>query len=636
MFACSTRGTHVARTLLPSAIVAMSLLLMLPKPASAACDLKFIELPVTMVGLRAVTTLGINGTDVPLIVDSGAFYSFLTHAAAQQLNLRVGPLPYGFRVEGLTGSVDAGLTTVKKVQVGTSQVPNVEFIVGGNAETNGTMGLLGRNFLAITDVEYDLAHGSIKLIFPSDDCSKTMMAYWAGDKPVGELELQHDNRSSEAPAIVATAQLNGKKLDVLFDTGALSSVSLSAAKRAGITDMKPSGRVYGAGRGDVESWIAVANKFELGGETISNIRMEVANFSVDEFDMLLGIDFFLSHRIYVSKKQHRMYFTYNGGSVFLLSAVERAKAAGSAWPVAPAKPASASASDDEPSDAVSYARRGAASAARLEYAQALADLNRACEMAPQVADYFVRRGALHEMMGQRELAVQDFTAALRLDALLSEPRLHRAELRAGARDREGAIQDLQMLDKTLAPQASERLAIAELYEHLELPESALPQWTFWIKAHPKDNQLAMVYNSRCWARMLLNIELKEALDDCNEAIERSSDGYSYYDSRAWLRLRRGELRKAGSDFDRALELQPTSAWSLYGRGIVRRKQGEVAQGQADIDAARKLDKSIDEDTARYGLAADPVTPTDIASPTRPSTGTSTSPSTELPADAARR
>ena len=34
--------------------------------------------------------------------------------------------------------------------------------------------------------------------------------------------------------------------------------------------------------------------------------------------MLLGADFFLSHRILVSNSQHKLYFTYNGGPVFQL------------------------------------------------------------------------------------------------------------------------------------------------------------------------------------------------------------------------------------------------------------------------------------------------------------------------------
>jgi hypothetical protein len=35
--------------------------------------------------------------------------------------------------------------------------------------------------------------------------------------------------------------------------------------------------------------------------------------------MLLGADFFLSHRIFVSNEQHKVYFTYNGGPVFSAS-----------------------------------------------------------------------------------------------------------------------------------------------------------------------------------------------------------------------------------------------------------------------------------------------------------------------------
>ena len=38
--------------------------------------------------------------------------------------------------------------------------------------------------------------------------------------------------------------------------------------------------------------------------------------------MLLGIDFFLSHRIYISKAQSKMFVTYNGGTVFALNRVE--------------------------------------------------------------------------------------------------------------------------------------------------------------------------------------------------------------------------------------------------------------------------------------------------------------------------
>lgn len=594
-------GRHGAwKSCASGALIALSLLLM-PSRGWADCKIQSIELPVTMVDSRAVATLGINGTEVRMIVDSGAFYSFLTHAAAQQLQLKVASLPWGMRVEGLTGEVEAGMTTVKRLQLHDGEIPDVDFIVGGNAEGNGTMGLLGRNILAFADAEYDLAHGVIRLMFPNDDCRNMGMAYWADGKPVSELELLRDDKS-QIPAIQAIAQLNDAKLRVLFDTGAQSLVSLNAARRAGLADLKAAGKVRGAGRGEAAAWTARADSFELGREKTSNARMLVADFELRNIDMLLGIDFFLSHRIYVSKKQRRMYFTYNGGSVFALNAIEQARAKTLGSASAASEPAFATA--DEPADAAGYARRGAASAARQDFVRALADLNRACAMAPQVAEHFVRRGAVHEAMRQRPLAMKDFDMALQLEPAHAEARLRRAWLRADAAEREGALEDLQALDKTLAPQADQRLQLAQLYERFGLSDRALPQWGLWIAAHPHDAALDEVLNSRCWARTMLNIELDQALDDCDRAIDLQSKNGNYYDSRAWLRLRRGELRKALADYERTLKLQPDHAWSLYGRGIVRRRLGEAEAGQADIEAARKLLPSIDAQAGRHGLAAD--------------------------------
>src|ERR1017187_5045968 len=79
--------------------------LALPILAHAGCQIRTLELPVKMVGSRAVATVGINGTPVPLTVDSGAFFSFLTDAAAAQLKLRLRRNP-DLRVEGVTGRMD--------------------------------------------------------------------------------------------------------------------------------------------------------------------------------------------------------------------------------------------------------------------------------------------------------------------------------------------------------------------------------------------------------------------------------------------------------------------------------------------------------------------------------------------------
>ena len=77
-----TRGARVVS----AAAIAVLISVALPQ-AHANCVVESIEMPIRMVGSRAVATVGINGTPTPLTVDSGAFYSFLTDAAAAQLQL---------------------------------------------------------------------------------------------------------------------------------------------------------------------------------------------------------------------------------------------------------------------------------------------------------------------------------------------------------------------------------------------------------------------------------------------------------------------------------------------------------------------------------------------------------------------
>jgi tetratricopeptide (TPR) repeat protein len=229
-------------------------------------------------------------------------------------------------------------------------------------------------------------------------------------------------------------------------------------------------------------------------------------------------------------------------------------------------------------------------------------------MAPRVAEYFVRRGVVHESLRERAAAMKDFDQALQLDPAQSEARLHRAGLRLAGRDRAGAAEDALALDKVLPPQANQRLQLAALYQRLDQQDLAIAQWDLWVPSHPHDIELARILNNRCWARTMLNTGLDKAADDCDRALDLQDEIGGYYDSRAWLRLRRGELRKSLADFDRALKLAPKLAWALYGRGIVRRKLGEAEAGLADIEAARKLQPAIDAEASRYGLAAETPPP----------------------------
>ena len=578
----------------------LAVALLLPAQGHAACKVNGLELPVKIVGSRAIATVGINGIDVPLVVDSGAFYSFLTEAAAEQLKLPTSPLPRGMTVFGAAGNVVASRTTVKQLRLLKGELPDIEFVVGGNEPGAGAMGLMGRNLLNFADTEYDLAHGLIRFMFPNDDCGQTMMAYWAGETPVSQLGLK-GRMSDQLGAIRATGQLNGVDTKMMFDTGApITVMTRAAASNAGISEaeMTPAPRMRGGGRGEAKAWTAAVGKFELGGETVLNSRMQVAEFNLGDDDMLLGIDFFLSHRIYVSRSQRRMYFTFNGGKVFALNTTAAAESAASA--------SSAPQAADAKLDAVAYARRGAAFSARGEHARALEDLDKACTMEPEVAEHFVQRGRVHVALKQLPQALVDLDTALRLDPALADARLLRAALRAGSSDKNAAIEDLQQLDRTLPPQAHARLTMAQLYAStLNMRDKALPQWSMWIASHPNDIDLANALNDRCRARAVLGTELDQALGDCDAALDKQAKNPATLDSRALIHMRRGDPQRALDDYERALKIKPDNALSLYGRGVAKTRLGEAEAGRADMEAARKLLPAIDAFARRLGLTEKP-------------------------------
>ena len=238
--------------------------------AWAACLLGHLEMPVRIVNQRPVTVLKLNGADVTMLVDSGAFFSLLQPATAAQLGLKLMRMPDHVRVTGYTGAIEAKLTRVEKVGLQGSTLQNVEFIVGGNELGSGIQGVLGRNFLSMADTEYDLGHGVLRLVFPKGDCEQLNLAHWAADAPVIEAELRNNHREGNTD-IRVSVRVNDRPLVAVMDTGApFTALKLRSARRAGVTDamLTPVGRVGGAGDGRVQSWRASIAAFELGGESL--------------------------------------------------------------------------------------------------------------------------------------------------------------------------------------------------------------------------------------------------------------------------------------------------------------------------------------------------------------------------------
>jgi tetratricopeptide (TPR) repeat protein/predicted aspartyl protease len=586
---------------------------LMPFSSFAECKRSRVDLPVTIQGTRPVIDAKFNGQDVKLLVDSGAFFSLISSAAVEQYKLKTGVAPFGLVMRGVGGTSVPSVATVKTFTIADVDVPNVEFLVSANdVGVGGGVGLMGQNFLRRWDVEYDLAGGMLRLM-RDEDCRKAFLAYWVTPgQPYTTINIR-DN-SSKQPLTLGSAFVNGVKIRVIFDTGAsLSVLSISAAERAGVKVDTPGvvdgGLSRGVGRNWVKSYIAPFDSFKFeDGEEIKHTRLRIADLNLDA-DMLLGADFFLSHRVFVANSQNKLYFTYNGGPVFNLKTVSQPApeptATNPAADTAEPKQADSDSKKaaEEQIDAAALARRGSAFAGRRDFDRALADLTRASELEPGNAEYIYRRGQVYQQKGDAEKALADFNRAIELKPDDVPALMSRAELRIRAGNLLDARTDLDGVDKFAARQADIRYELAFAYERVNLQPAALTQFDLWIPAHDEDARLVNARNGRCRARATMGQDLSLALKDCNFAVSHSLKGSNseMLDTRALVRLRLGDYDKSIEDYDAALKVNPKYAGALYGRGIAKIKKKKISEGEADIANAEKIAPKIAERFKAIGI-----------------------------------
>jgi tetratricopeptide (TPR) repeat protein/predicted aspartyl protease len=570
----------------------------LPIQAFAACKLgKMAELPVTMSNLKPVVTAQINGVDARFVADSGAFFSMITQAGAAQYNLKLGAAPFGLYIKGIGGTVEPSVATVKVFTLAGIPVHNVEFLVGGSTiGRSESIGVLGQNLFRIGDVEYDLARGVIRLM-RAEDCGHALLAYWV--KPSESYSMMDIERATpQSPHTTGTAFINGARIRVMFDSGAGTSIlSMRAAERAGVkpdtNGVVQAGYGMGIGQASVRTFIGPFVSFKIGDEEIRNTRLRFGDIDVESADMLIGADFFLSHRIYVASSQRKLFFTYNGGPVFNLAS-RKAPADADALPPA------------ELADAGAYSRRGMAFAARHDYEHAIEDLTRACELDGNDPDYYLQRGVVYRQDQQFELAAADLNRALELKPDDLAALEVRAQLRLRVHDIAGATADLAAADRAAPKEADIRFFLARAYQSADLLPASIAQYDLWIPSHASDARMPEALKNRCWMRALQGQELNQALSDCNAALKSSGKGEPYkaqvLNGRGLIRLRLGNYGKSIADYDNSLKLYPQDAWVLYGRGVAKIREKKLTEGEADIAAAAALWPPVAEEFKRRGIA----------------------------------
>jgi tetratricopeptide (TPR) repeat protein len=564
----------------------------------AECRLEgFAAIPVTMVGMQPTVHATINGQDAVFLVDTGAFASVLTPAAAARYHVRV----YGRGtqgVEGIDGPAYAQLARVEHVRLGGAPFYDQRFLVVDGLGRD-VAGVLGRDILGQADAEYDFANGVMRLIRPKGCGGADVLSYWT-DRPT-VLEALPGYRGG---SLAAAGEVNGARIRVGFDSGsAYSDMTLKAAARAGVTpssaDVSQTRATVGIMGRPAATWSAPFARFDLGTEAVLHTRLRIAQADLAGDDMLLGADFFLAHRIYVSRQQRRIYITYNGGPVFRLR-----QAPTVTWSFAGGPGDGRSGGDpNAPVDAAGFARRGAASVSRGDIDGAVDDFSRAIALEPQVAALWFDRGAAEAAGGRTEPALADFDAGLKLQPDHPAAQLARAALEFDAGRAAEAEADMTSAAKAAGEDPLIDLEIAGLYEHAGLWPQSIAAYDRWIAGHARDGLMADALAGRCRARALSRAELDLAVRDCDAAVRlRKTDGLVLA-SRSLAHLQRGEPDPAITDADAALSTGDRPFWALEARGLAELAKGLQERAAADLAAAVEADSRQAERVRKLGLEA---------------------------------
>jgi predicted aspartyl protease len=276
----------------------------LPGVAAACVVQPVATLPLHLKAGHFVTSLRIEGSEVAVLVDTGAAVTALDRSVVDRLGLRKDPSRRA-AIIGIGGRTRGALDFVvaDKMALGALPLDAVPIVRGdfnaGRPEASRIEGILGGDILGRYDVEFDAPHERMVLATVAG-CSGRFVD-WPGAVQAIPLTSLFENRLKLAPL-----QLDGRPLTALIDTGATQSVVFAAGVRrlGGALRRSADDRSgYGIGADGGQRVKMTLHRFatmRLGAETTMDPIVAVTQARPMALDMVLGLDYLAKRRFWLS------------------------------------------------------------------------------------------------------------------------------------------------------------------------------------------------------------------------------------------------------------------------------------------------------------------------------------------------
>ena len=283
-------------------------------PVTAAGECGTVRLGETTVAtLRnaPIVTLSANGVPVTLLLDTGAEGTILTPAVAQRIGAQRPRVEFQRQLRGIAGSLESNEAELRSFTLGRVAIPwrrvrvapvNVASVFSGPLD-----GVLGADTLSSFDVDFDLP-GHRMVLYQKQTCPGAAPAWTEPYATVSAGRSRGDH-------LFFPVRLDGRRTDAFIDTGSQFTVlSTRAALALGVTAAVLARdrmvTVRGAAGEQLAARVHRFSQLEIGAETIRNPEIVVTDVSLSDADLVLGIDFLKSRRLWLSYGSQQIFLSH--------------------------------------------------------------------------------------------------------------------------------------------------------------------------------------------------------------------------------------------------------------------------------------------------------------------------------------
>ncbi|MGD9616407.1 MAG: retropepsin-like aspartic protease [Alphaproteobacteria bacterium] len=281
-------------------------------PAAASCR-AVSDRPVALEivrGLPLVTVLA-DGVPLKLLLDTGAERTVLTDLAAKRTGGKAPQIQFRRSLDGVAASLPSREIEFESLSIGGVEIPWRRARVAKIAlppSLSMVDGVLGADVLGRFDIDLDLPKQRMSL-YEQGAC----MPDWAGRQ--AEIKI---GRSALSGHLFFPVRLDGREITATIDTGAQrTTLSAAAARAMGITDAvlarDPPIYTRGIGGGRLASRLHRFDSLAVGPVRLSHPEIVVTSLRLRGIDLILGMDFLRSRRLFLSHAGFRMFLANQAG-----------------------------------------------------------------------------------------------------------------------------------------------------------------------------------------------------------------------------------------------------------------------------------------------------------------------------------